>query len=192
MLLNNQIIEIVIGIAIVLWLYSTYASLIKKRNKVQEAFSSIDVQLKKRYDNLPNILTMASKFMEHEKSLIEEVTKLRTQYTNLPNTFENIDEKVLLSNELAEKLGNFTLAVENYPELKSDQTMLTAMQTNNEIEEHISAARRFYNSAANELKNAVDIFPSSLIAKLCGIKAVEFFKASEIERQPVKAADFIK
>ena len=130
--------------------------------------------------------------MEHEKSLIEDVTKLRTQYTNLPNTFDNIDEKIQLSNELANKMGNLTIAVENYPQLKSDQTMIVAMQTYNEVEEHISAARRFYNSAANELKNAVEIFPSSFIAKLCGIKAVEFFKITGIERQPVKAADFFK
>ena len=190
--LNTQIIEIIVGLLLVIWLYLTYVSVIKKRNKVQEAFASVDVQLKKRYDNIPNILTIAAKFMEHEKSLIEDVTKLRTQYTNLPNTFDNIDEKIALSNELANKMGNLTVAVENYPQLKSDQTMIIAMQTYNEVEEHISAARRFYNSAANELKNAVEIFPSSLIAKLCGIKAVEFFKISEIERQPVKAADFFK
>ena len=192
MQLSTQLIEIILGLLIVLWLYLTYVSVIKKRNKVQEAFASVDVQLKKRYDNIPNILTVAAKFMEHEKSLIEEVTKLRTQYTNLPNTLENIDEKISISNELADKMGNLTVAVENYPQLKSDQTMIVAMQTYNEVEEHISAARRFYNSAANELKNAVEIFPSSLIAKLCGVKAVEFFKISEIERQPVKAADFFK
>ena len=190
--LNTLTIEIIIGLLFIIWLYLTYVSVIKKRNKVQEAFASVDVQLKKRYDNIPNILTVAAKFMEHERSLIEDVTKLRTQYTNLPNTFENIDEKIQLSNELANKMGNLTVAVENYPQLKSDQTMIVAMQTYNEVEEHISAARRFYNSAANELKNAVEIFPSSLIAKLCGIKAVEFFKISEIERQPVKAADFFK
>jgi LemA protein len=70
--------------------------------------------------------------------------------------------------------------------------MVVAMQTYNEVEEHIAAARRFYNSAANELKNAVEIFPSSLIANMCGVKAVEFFKVTEAERQPVKAADFFK
>ena len=192
MFLSTQIIEIIIGLLFIIWLYLTYVSVIKKRNKVQEAFASVDVQLKKRYDNIPNILTIAAKFMEHEKSLIEDVTKLRTQYANLPNTYDNIDEKISLSNELASKMGNLTVAVENYPQLKSDQTMIVAMQTYNEVEEHISAARRFYNSAANELKNAVEIFPSSLRAKLCGIKAVEFFKISEIERQSVKAADFFK
>ena len=97
-----------------------------------------------------------------------------------------------LDSLIQSKLGQFFVSVENYPQLKSDQTMVTAMQTYNEVEEHISAARRFYNSAVLELNNAVEIFPSSFIAKLCGIKAVEFFKITGIERQPVKAADFFK
>ena len=190
--INPSIIQFATIILFVLWLYWSYASLIKKRNKVQEAFAAVDVQLKKRYDNIPNILTIAAEFMEHERSLIEEVTKLRTKYTNLPNTFDNIDEKISLSSEIANKIGNLAIAVENYPQLKSDQTMIVAMQTYNEVEEHISAARRFYNSAVNELKNAVEIFPSSLIAKLCGVKSVEFFEISGTERQPIKASDFFK
>lgn len=190
--IDIQIIMVIIALFVVLWLYFTYVSLIKKRNKVQEAFASVDVQLKKRYDVIPNILAIAAKFMEHERSLIEEVTKLRTKYTNLSNSFDNIDEKISLSNELANKMANLTVAVENYPQLKSDQTMVVAMQTYNEVEEHIAAARRFYNSAVNELKNAVEIFPSSLIAMLCNIKSVEFFYASESERQPVNASEFFK
>lgn len=186
------IVSIVVLVVIVGWIYGIYASLIKKRNKAMEAFSSIDVQLKKRYDLIPNILTIVQKFMEHERGLMEEVTKLRTQVMGLPNNFENIDRKIALDGEIANKMGQIMVAVENYPQLKSDQTMVTAMQTYNEVEEHISAARRFYNSAANELKNAVEIFPSSLIARMINVKAVDFFKAAEIERKPINAADFLK
>ena len=89
-------------------------------------------------------------------------------------------------------MGQIFVAMENYPQLKSDATMVTAMQTYNEVEEHIAAARRFYNSAANELKNAVEIFPSSLVAGICGISAVDFFRAEEQERKAVNAQDYLK
>ena len=82
------------------------------------------------------------------------------------------------------------VAVENYPQLKSDQTMIHAMETYNDVEEHIAAARRFYNSAVLELNNKVEIFPSSLVAAMLGIKKLEFFETSESERKPINAKDF--
>jgi len=190
--MNISLIAIIAAAVILLWIYSIYTGLIRKRNKAAEAFSSIDVQLKKRYDLIPNILTIAQKFMDHERELMEEVTKLRTQVTALSSGVENIDRKIALDGEIAKKMEQILVAVENYPQLKSDKTMVTAMQTYNEVEEHISAARRFYNSAANDLKNAVEIFPSSLFARLMNIKTVDFFKAVERERQAVKAADILK
>ena len=185
-------ILIVVAFIILIWLYGVYVSVIQKRNKVQEAFSSIDVQLKKRYDLIPNILTIAQKFMDHERGLIEDVTKLRTQAVSLSNDISNIDKKMQLSSEIADKMKQLIVAVENYPQLKSDATMVTAMQTYNEVEEHIAAARRFYNSAANDLKNAVEIFPSSLVASMVGVKAVSFFEATESERKSVNASDYLK
>ena len=188
--MSGTMLALIAAVVVIGWAYSIYASLIKKRNKAGEAFSSIDVQLKKRYDLIPNILTIAQKYMDHERGLMEEVTKLRTQAVNIPDGFENIDRKIALDTQIAQKMGQFMVAVENYPQLKADQPMMTAMQTYNEVEEHIAAARRFYNSAALELKNAVEIFPSSLIARMINVKAVDFFKAAENERQPVNAADF--
>ena len=187
-----NLVLLVIGIVIVVWLYGTYVSVIQKRNKVMEAFSSIDVQLKKRYDLIPNILKIAKNFMEHEKSLMEEVTKLRTQATALSDDMKDINKKIELDGEISSKMRQLIVAVENYPQLKSDETMVTAQQTYNEVEEHIAAARRFYNSAANELKNAVEIFPSSIIAAMCGVKAVDFFIAAEPERQSIDANDYLK
>ena len=192
MTLTPTTIAIIAAVVAIGWAYSIYVSLIQKRNKTQEAFSSIDVQLKKRYDLIPNLLTIAQKYMDHERSLIEEVTKLRTDVMKLSSSFENIDRKIALDAQIAQKMGQFMVAVENYPQLKADQPMITAMQTYNEVEEHIAAARRFYNSAANELKNAVEIFPSSFVARLMNIKAVDFFKVAEAERKPVNAADLLK
>ena len=170
--------------------YSIYVSLIQKRNKVKEAFSSIDVQLKKRYDLIPNILTIANKFMEHEKSLLTEVTRLRSQAMALPNDVNSIGQKLQLDSQIKGLMGQIMVAVENYPQLKSDQTMMTAMLTYNEVEEHIAASRRFYNSAVLELNNAVEIFPSSVIAGMFGIKSQDFIQAEEAERKAVNAKDF--
>ena len=139
-------------------LYNIYTSVIKKRNKALEAFSGIDVQLKKRYDLIPNILTIAQKFMDHEKGLMEEITKLRTQAVELGRNYADISKRVELD----------------------------------KVEEHIAAARRFYNSAAQELKNAVEIFPSSVFASAMGIKSVPFIEAIEAERKPINAADYLK
>lgn len=191
-MMNSTMILAIAAVVVVFWTYSIYVSVIKKRNKADEAFSAIDVQLKKRYDLIPNILTIAQKYMEHERGIMEEVTKLRTQVMGLSSNFENIDRKIALDGEISKKMGQIIVAVENYPQLKADQTMITAMQTYNEVEEHIAAARRFYNSAANDLKNAVEIFPSSLVARMLNIKAVDFFKANEQERQAVNASDFLK
>ena len=190
--MNNNIIFIVLGLVLLCWGYNIYVSVIMKKNKVMEAFSSIDVQLKKRYDLIPNILTMANKFMEHEKGLFEEVTKLRTQAMSLPNDIKNIGQKLQLDSQIKSLMGQIMVAVENYPTLKSDQTMLTAMQTYNEVEEHIAAARRFYNSAVLELNNTVEIFPASVIAAACGVTKQEFFQAEEAARQAVNASDYLK
>lgn len=194
MFLSNPgtVIAIVLGVLVLLWAYSIYVSLIKKKNKAKEAFSSIDVQLKKRYDLIPNVLFIANKFMEHERGLLDDITRLRAQASKLPAELNNAEQTLNLDKEITTKMGQLMVNVENYPQLKSDQTMVTAMQTYNEVEEHISAARRFYNAAANELKNAVEIFPSSLIARMINVKAVDFFKAAEIERKPINAADFLK
>ena len=191
--MNLRVIAVLLAaLFIVTWIYGAYVSLIKKKNKANEAFSSIDIQLKKRYDLIPNILTIAQKFMEHERGLMEDITKLRTQVMNLPDNFESIDRKIALDRQIADKMGQIMVAVESYPQLKSDQAMVTAMQTYNEVEEHIAAARRFYNSAVLELNNTVEIFPSSLVAAMVGVKRQEFFQVEEAETKPVNAAEYLK
>ncbi len=188
----KMIVLIAAAVIVCFSLYRLYVAVILKKNKVQEAFSSINVQLKKRYDLIPNILTIASKFMEHEKSLMSEITELRSQAMKLAGTLNNADEKLKLDTVIQGKMGQLLVSVENYPQLKSDQTMMTAMQTYNEVEEHIAAARRFYNSAVLELNNAVEIFPSSVIAAMLGISKKEFFEVDEAETKPINASDYLK
>ena len=188
----NFISAVVLGILIILaiWIWMVYAGLIRKRNDVKEAFASVDVQLKQRYDLIPNILVIANKFMEHERELLTNITALRAQAAKLSNDVSNAKEKIELDNKLSGLMGNLMVAVENYPQLKSDQTMIQAMQSYNEMESHIAAARRFYNSAVKELNNAVEIFPSSLIASMINVKSAPFFEAAEHERQRIDASQY--
>ena len=179
---------IIIGVlAVFIWFL--YASIIRKRNKALEAFSGIDVQLKKRHDLIPNILTIAKRFMEHEKELLTDITRLRAAAIEAGP--EQASERFSLEAALQGQMGKLMVAVENYPELKSDGTMLNAQRTYSEVEAHISAARRFYNSAVNALNNAVQIWPTSTIARMIGIGAMPLFEVSEPERAPVAAGDFL-
>lgn len=183
---------IVIGV-ILLIIILMYNSLVTKRNKVKEAFASIDVQLKKRYDLIPNILTIANKFMEHERGLLENITALRAQALKLDSSLGSIEGKLKLDGEIQRQMGQLMVNMENYPQIKADQTMIQSMQTYNEVEEHIAAARRFYNAAVLDLNNAVELFPSSVIASMFNFKQMPFFKVEdEKERQAVNAKEFFK
>lgn len=170
-----------------------YIKLITLRNKVRESASDIDVQLKKRYDLIPNMLQMAAKFMEHEKTIMSEITKLRTEALNT-SFFQNPQEKMQLESRLAAKLQDFKVSLENYPDLKSNQTMIQAMESMKDVEEHISAARRFYNSNVNHLRNAIEIFPSSMVAKWLNIKEENavFFEISQVQKEPINSKDYFK
>ena len=180
------------ALLLVCWLYSTYVNVIKTRNKVDEAMSSIDVNLKKRYNILPNVLFLANKFMEHERSLIEDITKLRTSALQLSSGVHNVQDKINLNNEIQKKMNELFVSVENYPQLKSDNTMVQAMKTYTDVEEHIAAARRFYNAAVRDLKNVVQIWPSSMFAASMGISGdIPYFEtASEVERAPINAQNY--
>lgn len=190
MLTVLPILVIVVAVLFIVF-YNMYVSLLKKRNRVREAISGVDVQMTKRYDLIPNILTIANRFMEHEKSLLEEIAALRTRAVGVGSGAETISEKINLDNSIASKMGQLMVNVENYPQLKSDQTMTQAIATYTEVEEHIAAARRFYNSAVNELNNAVEIFPSSVIAGMLNINSYPFFEAPESAKKGVNASDYL-
>ncbi|MFD0916645.1 LemA family protein [Pseudahrensia aquimaris] len=170
-----------------------YVQIIMRRNKVREALGSIDAHLKQRLDLIPNMLRMAQKFMTHERSLLEDITQLRTRVAELAQAPDPQTSGARLSIEdmISSKMGQLMVQVENYPDLKSDQTMVQAMQTFNEVEARIAASRRFFNSAVTALNNAVEIFPGSLIAKLAGVSAVPHFAAEEEARKAINADDFL-
>ncbi len=187
-----SVILLVLAIILVVAFYGMYTGLIKKKNKLNEAMSGIDVQLNKRYSLIPNILTIANKFMEHETELFGQISALRSQAAGIRSTQDTIAKKIDLDKQIAAKMGQLMVNVENYPQLKSDQTMANAMQTYNELEEHIAAARRFYNSAVNDINNSIEIFPSSLVAGMLGLTVYPFFEASEEAKKEINASDYLK
>jgi LemA protein len=174
--------------------YVWYVSIIRLKNNTREALSGIDVQLKKRVDLIPNILRIAQRFMTHERQLMEEITQLRSQVEGEFNksSSSEVEERFVLEELLSKKMSQFNLAVEAYPDLKTDKTMMRAMQTYSEVEAQISASRRFYNSAVKSLNNSVQIFPGNFIAMLAGVGAMPFFEADEESKKPVDADDYLK
>ncbi|MEZ5690930.1 MAG: LemA family protein [Rickettsiales bacterium] len=154
----------------------------------------MDVQLKNRLNIIPNILKIAQKFMDHEKTLLNEITELRTKAEKDydKNNHSAVNERLAIAEQLSGKMGKLMVAVEAYPDLKSDQTMLQAMQAYNEVEAQIAAARRFYNSAVTSLNNSIQIFPGNIIANMAGVSEMPFYEADEAAKQPVSVDDFLK
>jgi LemA protein len=164
-------------------LYLWYAAIIARRNKVQEALSSVDVHLNQRHDLIPNIVSLAGRFMEHERTLLTEVTRLREQARQTaPTTPAEVSKRFALEGELGQRVGQLLVGMEAYPQLKSDRPVMEAQQTWTEIEAQITAARRFYNAAVNQLNNAIQIFPGSMLAAIAGVTAMPFFEASAAAR----------
>lgn len=181
---------VVLLIVVTIILYNCYVRVIQARNSLLEAKSGIDVQFRKRYDLIPNVLTIASRFMEHEKEIFTKITELRTQAMNAPR---GSNEALELNSKLDTALGQLRVSMENYPTLKSDATMVQAMQTYNEVEEHITAARRFYNSALTQLNNTVMIFPSSIFRNYAAdVLDSKYYEAEEVAKQSINAGDYLK
>ena len=188
--MNTLVLIGAIVLVLVIILYPSYVGVVKARNSLLEAKSGIDVQFRKRYELIPNILTIASKFMEHEKEIFEKITALRTQAMN---SQVGSNESFECNAKLDGLLSQLKVSMENYPTLKSDATMVQAMQTYNEVEEHIAAARRFYNSALTNLNNKIMIFPSSLF-KGCVADVLDskYYECEEAAKTSINAGDYLK
>lgn len=189
---TSTIILGILGLSIV-GLYIWYISLIIKRNRVREALSDIDVQLKKRSDLIPNLLAIAKRFMIHEMGIMTQITELRSKVDQScdKNQPEEIKKHFAYADQLADKLGQLKINVENYPDLKSNQTMIEAMDSLNEIEEQIAAARRFYNSAVTILNNGIQVFPGSVIAKIASVQGMPYYETDEASKSNVDATKLI-
>lgn len=162
-----------------IWLVATYNGLIRCRNRMRLAVSSIDVQLKKRHDLIPNLVETVRGFMQHEREVLERITRLRTEARE-----RDVGDPARIASErgIGSCLGLIRARVEAYPDLRSSDHFILLMRTLNEIEEQISASRRSYNVAVEQLNNKVESFPSNLVAGWFGFTLATFFEAIESER----------
>ena len=168
----------IIAIA-VLYLIMSYNNLIKKKNMVEEGWSSIDVQLKRRSNLIPNILNSVKGYMSHEKNLLKEITELRSQ----SDAANNVIDQGKAESSLSGSLMNLFAVAENYPELKANENFLDLQKQLQEIEDDIQMARRYYNGTVRNNNVLVESFPTNLVANAFSFKKAEFF---EIEEQSVR------
>ncbi|MEA3371281.1 MAG: LemA family protein [Campylobacterota bacterium] len=182
---TSMIVLIVVGIILILM----YNSLVSKKNQVENIFASVDTQLKKRYDLIPNLVASVSKYMEHEKSLLTEVTKLRAE-ANKPNISD--EHKIALDAKMTSALGSIMIAVENYPDLKANENVMHLQRSLNEVEEQIAASRRAYNQAVTDYNNAIEMIPTNFMASAMNYRRKEVFEITEGERKNVNVKELFQ
>ena len=174
--------EIIIGVIIVLLIVVIiiYNRLIGLKNKVEYANGAVDAMFKQRYDLIPNLVATVKQYMQHERGLLEDLVRLRTQSQN-PDL--SVQEKSKLNEQLDKAFRSFSITVENYPNLKSSEQFTTLQASLNECEGQLAAARRTYNAAVMNYNNAIEMFPSSIFASLMNYQRKEMIKASAEEQQ---------
>ena len=176
---------IILGIvaALILWLILSYNRLITLRNRAREALSDIDVQLKRRYDLIPNLVEAVKGYMTHERGVLENVTKARAAVSQSSG---NPIERAKSENMLSDTLKTLFAVAENYPDLKASVNFLELQRELSDTENKIQASRRFYNTTVMDLNTTIQTFPTNIIAKPFNFKEEAFFDAPEAEEQPVK------
>lgn len=175
-------IGLIIAVAVI-WLASLYNSLVRMRYRVREAWSDIDIQLKRRYDLIPNLVETVKGYMKHESGVFEKVTEARAKALGA----QTKDEKAGAENILSGTLKTLFAVSENYPELKANVNFLELQRELADTENKVQAARRFYNGNVMEYNTAIETLPTNLIAGVLGFKKEDFFGLeSEAEKEPVK------
>lgn len=176
------IVVLVIVVLIVLYLIVTYNRLVDLRNRVRDQWSQIDVQLKRRFDLIPNLVSTVKGYAKHESETLEKVIEARNSYVTAETPHAKMEANDMLSGTL-NKL--FALA-ESYPDLKANTNFLELQQELQQTEDKIAIARQFYNDTVLTYNNKIEMFPSNIVASLFHFKMEEFFKAEEEARQNVK------
>ena len=174
-------IGIGIAVIVVLFLIYIYNSLIRLRLRVSNAWSQIDVQLKRRYDLIPNLIESVKGYMKHERTVLENVTKARTSLIT-----GTMQEKSKASNQITEALKSIFAVAESYPQLKANENFLHLQEELSGTESKIAYSRQFYNDSVMQYNQAIQVFPKNIFAKIFGFQQKEFFGAAAKERENVK------
>ena len=182
------LVVILVAIVILLTLYgvSIYNSLIKLRNMVRNAWSDIDVQLKKRHDLIPNLVETVKGYAAHEKTVLENVTKARSMAAQAKGP----EESAQAENMLTQALRQLFAVVENYPDLKANQNFLALQEELRNVEDQIQEARRYYNAVVRDYNIRTESFPSNIIASIFNFKKEQFFEIEEPEEREVPRVQF--
>jgi len=184
--MSTGIIILIVGITIVvllvLWYFKTYNSLITLRNRKDDQFSQIDVQLKRRIDLIPNLVETVKGYAKHEKETLEGVIKARNNYA----TANSVDDKVKASGEITSALNKLFALSEAYPDLKANTNFISLQNDIKDTEDKIAMARQFFNDTVLTYNNKVETVPSNIVATIAGFKKSEFFSIDESEKEAPK------
>ena len=183
----TAIIVIVVVVILAAWLVSMYNSLVKMRNNRENAFADIDVQLKQRHDLVPQLVETVKGYAAHEKDTLERVINARNGAIGA----KTIDEKIVAENALSSALSGLKITLEAYPDLKANQNFLQLQEEIADLENKLSSVRRYFNSATKEYNNAVETFPSNILAGMFGFRTEVMFDLGE-QRAALEEAPKIK
>lgn len=182
LLLICPVVLVVLGIGLVLYLVGQYNSLVKMRNMIDEGESGIDVQLKRRYDLIPNVVETVKGYAKHEEKTLTKVVELR----NSAMSAKGMEDRGKAENALTESIKSLFALAEAYPDLKANQNFLGLQGELSKIEDDVQNSRRYYNATVRDFNMRIQQFPSNLVAGMFGFKEREFFEAEEGEKENVK------
>ncbi len=180
------VLLVVIAAIIIFAVIGMYNSLVRLRNQVKNAWSQIDVQLKRRHNLIPNLLETVKGYMKHERETLENITKARSRAMSA----ESVGDKAKAEGELSGAMGKFFLVVENYPDLKANQNFLALQEELTSTENKISFSRQNYNDQVLFFNNKIQMFPSNIIAGMFSFKESEFFELEDKGEREVPKVDF--
>ena len=169
-----MVILIIVAVLILIWIIIIYNLFVRDKNLIKEAWSGIDVQLKRRHNLIPNLIASVKGYSQYEKNLLEEITQKRTEAVKA----ENIKDIAPTESDLSGMLKSLFVSVENYPDLKADKSFLDLQSQLVEIEDQLQYARRYFNGAVRNYNIKVESFPSNIIAMVFNFKQENFFEIS--------------
>ncbi|MCL5004113.1 MAG: LemA family protein [Patescibacteria group bacterium] len=184
--MSIELIVLIILAAAVLYVFFLYNDLVTARVRVDQSLKDIDVQLKKRYDLLPDLVETARKATNLDEKVFTEVARLRSQAIEAQNSGANVASRSQLENQLSSMMRDIKVSVEAYPDIKSHGELSSLMESVTGIEEKIAYARQFYNSNAADYNTKIKLFPAVVLASSLGFKEAEYFAAPEEEKADVK------
>ncbi|MCX6763687.1 MAG: LemA family protein [Candidatus Moranbacteria bacterium] len=180
--MNIGLILLIIIAVLVVWAIAIYNGLIRLKNRVDEAWSDIDVQLKRRYDLIPNLVNTVKGYASHEKEVFEKVTEARTKAMGAGTA----QDKAQAENVLSGALKSLFAVAEAYPDLKANQNFLELQRELTDTEDKIQAARRFYNGNVRDFNIKIEVFPNNIFAGILNFTKREFFEANETEKNAIE------